>query len=104
MLGSRSCSKTYLSIEVDRFGVTVGEAIFMIVLPKNATLKDILLYRPYTPAETLEVKIYDNDSNLKATYNLLTNRIKPINLRVGELVTCSVKSETVKKIFVFYEM
>lgn len=107
MLGRKSCTtvkrrRKYKS-EVDRFGISSGAGVFLLTIPNDAVIKDIMLYRPYTRGETITVKIFD-DSNLLSTYDLLTNKLSSINLKVGGLVPCTVASETIEKIVVFYEI
>ena len=102
--GSKSKYKHLYRLEVDQLKLTSQrEGVFVISVPQNSMIKEILLYRPFTRSETVVVKFHIDDSP-KSTFNLRTNKLHTINVRIEGMVFFTVASETIEKIIIFYEL
>jgi hypothetical protein len=72
------------------------------VFPRNSTIKDILLYRPYTPGETVRVEVLDQDSERLGVYQVMTNKMHSVYLPAGGQVVFLVSTD-VEELVVFYK-
>ena len=105
MYGSKSKSVNVHQVKLDRARLYDGKSLFMPVIPRGGTIKDIILYRPYTPGVELNIEFLNDKSEGVGTYSgLLTNKLHAINLRVEGIVSCLISSPNIKELIVFYEI
>lgn len=109
MLGGKSIHAVSTQLvkmtSVDKIKSVSGESIFLPVLPRDSTIKDILFYKPFEPDESVDVKIFVDNGNTRKDYSSLkTNELNSINLKAesGGIIQVLIKNVKVTKLVVFY--